>query len=74
MYKTFKKKKLRRSAIYNWNSILKTGLANRCGFWKRWSVESEGKKNLKMKMEVAYSVLGPYETAIAGSKNAKFST
>ena len=43
-------------------------------FGKDGLVESEDKKDLKMKMEVAYSVLDPYEKAITGSENAKFST
>ena len=43
-------------------------------FGKDGLVESEDKKDLKMKMEVAYSVLDPYEKAITGSEYAKFST
>ena len=43
-------------------------------FGKDGLVESEDKKDLKVKMEGAYSVLDPYEKGITGSENAKFST
>ena len=52
----------------------KQGVLLDVAFGKDGLVESEDKKDLKMKMEVAYSVLDPYEKAITGSENAKFST
>ena len=51
----------------------KQGLLLDAVFGKDGQVESEDKKDLKMKLEVAYSVLDPYEKAITGSESAKFS-